>query len=220
MSGMTRTGRTRLDTPAVVQAAADLVNAEGIASLTLRRLAEELGIQTPSLYNHVDGLAGLQRELAVRNARLLADRMSEAAIGKSGTALFMAVAQAFREHVKDQPGLYLATLRASGNQAARDGTGDDTRDNTRDTTRDGALVREEERALKVGLAVMASLGLQGEEAIHALRAFRSMVHGFATLEVAGGFGLPQDCDESFRRLVQALAAGLQPRQQPELPPPA
>jgi hypothetical protein len=36
-----------------------------------------------------------------------------------------------------------------------------------------------------------------------------MVHGFATLEVAGGFGLPQDCDESFRRLVSALAAGME-----------
>ena len=35
-----------------------------------------------------------------------------------------------------------------------------------------------------------------------------MVHGFATLEVAGGFGLHQDCDESFRRLVNALTDGL------------
>jgi hypothetical protein len=56
---------------------------------------------------------------------------------------------------------------------------------------------------------MSSLGLQGEDAIHAVRAFRSMVHGFATLEVAGGFGMPQDCDESFRRLVNALAAGFE-----------
>jgi hypothetical protein len=56
---------------------------------------------------------------------------------------------------------------------------------------------------------MASLGLHGQDAIHAVRAFRSLVHGFATLEVAGGFGLPEDCDESFRRLVEALIAGLQ-----------
>jgi hypothetical protein len=59
---------------------------------------------------------------------------------------------------------------------------------------------------------MSSLGLQGEDAIHGLRAFRSMVHGFATLEVAGGFGMPQDCDESFRRLVHATAAGLKNQQ--------
>jgi AcrR family transcriptional regulator len=176
----------------VIQAAAELINEEGASALSLSRLAEKLDIRTPSLYNHVDGLPGLHRELAVMNARLIADRLGEAAIGKSGAELFMDVAQSFRSYVKDYPGLYLSTLRSSGKQ----------------TVQDENLMREEERALKVGLAVMASLGLQGEDAIHALRAFRSMVHGFATLEVAGGFGLPEDCDESFRRLVAFLVAGL------------
>ena len=185
--------RTRLSKTAVVQAAAELINKEGHDALSLNRLAEKLGIRTPSLYNHVDGLPGLQRELAVMNARQLADRLSAAAIGKSGTELFMDVAQAFRGYVKEYPGLYLSTLRASGKQELQD----------------ESLMREEERALKVGLIVMASLGLQGAEALHALRAFRSMVHGFATLEVAGGFGLPEDCDESFHRMVQSLMAGLQ-----------
>ena len=190
---MSRKARLRLDKNAVVLAAAEILNAEGLQALTLSRLAKKLGIQTPSLYNHVDGLNGLQQELAVMNARLLADRLGEAAIGKSGQQLFMDVAQAFREYVKEYPGLYLSNLRASGTQEVQD-------------TR---LQHDEERALKVGLAVVASLGLQGEDAIHGVRAFRSMVHGFATLEIAGGFGLPQDCDESFRRLVLALAAGLQ-----------
>ena len=185
--------RTRLTKTAVVQAAAELINTEGSDALSLNRLAEKLDIRTPSLYNHVDGLPGLQRELAVMNAKLIADRLSEAAIGKSGTELFMDAAQAFRNYVKEYPGLYLSTLRSSGNQ----------------TVPDQNLRHEEERAVKIGLVVMASLGLQGEDAIHALRAFRSMVHGFASLEVAGGFGLPEDCDESFRRMVRFLVAGLQ-----------
>ena len=185
--------RTRLTKLAVVQAAAEMLNEEGAGDLSLNRLAERLQIRTPSLYNHVDGLPGLQRELAVMNARQLADCLSAAAIGKSGAELFEAVAEAFRGYVKEYPGLYMSTLRSSGKQEIRDEN----------------LMREEERALKVGLAVMTSLGLQGEDAIHAVRAFRSTVHGFATLEVAGGFGLPEDCDESFRRLVDAMAAGLQ-----------
>ena len=184
--------RTRLTKAAVVQAAAEMINAEGTDALSLHRLAERLEIRTPSLYNHVDGLPGLQRELAVMNARLLADRLSAAAIGKSGLELFMDVAQAFRGYVKEYPGLYMSTLRSSGKQ----------------TVRYENLVHEEERALKVGLAVMTSLGLEGEDGIYAVRAFRSMVHGFATLEVAGGFGMPQDIDESFHRLVETLVAGL------------
>ena len=40
------------------------------------------------------------------------------------------------------------------------------------------------------LAVLASCGIHGrEEAIHAARGLRSVAHGFATLEEAGGFGM-------------------------------
>lgn len=190
---MVRKTRARLDKNTVIQAAVELVNADGMQALTLGRLAGELGIQTPSLYNHIDGLPGLQKDMAVLNAKLLADRLSEAAVGKSGSDLFMEVAQAFRNYVKEYAGLYMSTLRSSGTQDVQDED----------------LVREEERAVKIGTTVMASLGLKGKDAIHALRAFRSTVHGFATLEVAGGFGLPLECDESFRRLVTALSAGLQ-----------
>ena len=186
------TSKKRLTRTDVVDAAVVLLNTEGSKALTLNHLADELGIRTPSLYNHIDGLPGLQKELAVLNAKQLADHMGEAAVGKGGPELFMDVAQAFRSYVKENPGLYMATLRASGAQA----------------TPDPDLMREEERALKVALAVMSSLGLNGEDAIHAVRAYRSMIHGFATLEVAGGFGMPQDCDESFRRMVNGMTAGL------------
>ena len=75
--------RSNLTKQTVVQAAADLINAEGLEALSLGRLAKELGIRTPSLYNHVDGLPGLMRELSILNARNLADHISEAAIGQS-----------------------------------------------------------------------------------------------------------------------------------------
>lgn len=189
---MAKKQRIRLDKNKVVQAAVELVNAEGMGALTLSRLAEKLGIQTPSLYNHVDGMPGLQHDLALINAKLLADRMSEAAIGKSGPELFMEVAQAYRAYVKEFPVLYLSTLRSSANLAEQD----------------AELQREEERSVKIGVTVMNSLGLQGEDAVHGVRMFRSVIHGFATLEVAGGFGLPLDCNESFRRLVEVNITGL------------
>jgi len=185
--------RIRLDKQRVVQAAANLVNQEGVDALSLSRLAERLGIQTPSLYNHVDGLPGLRRALALLNARNLSECFANAAIGKAGDAALVAIAQAYRDYIKASPGLYLASLRAAGTQ----------------TPVDVALQQAEERTVQVALAVMASLGLQGDDAIHAVRGLRSVVHGFATLEIAGGFGLPLDCDESFRRLIEALIRGLQ-----------
>jgi len=185
--------RPGLDKRRVVSAAADLVNQEGIQALSLSRLARQLGVRPPSLYNHVDGLPGLYRELALLNTHQLGERLGNAAIGKSGPQALAAIAQAYRAYIKEFPGLYLASLRASGTQEPVD----------------TELQAAEARVVEVALAVMASFGLKGEDGLHAVRGLRSVVHGFATLEVAGGFGLPLDCDESFRRMVDILIHGLQ-----------
>ena len=54
----------------------------------------------------------------------------------------------------------------------------------------------------------AIASLDRREGIHAIRALRSTVHGFAALEIAGGFGIPLDVDKSFDWLVSALLKGL------------
>ena len=181
-----------LDKAVVVKAAADLIDAEGVEALSLNRLAKRLNVRTPSLYNHIAGLPGLRRELALMNARALGERLGEAAIGKSGPQALMALAQAYREYIKESPGVYMTSLRAAG---AREPV-------------DAELQSAEERVVQIAMAVVGSFGIQGEEALHAVRGLRSLVHGFATLEIAGGFGLPLDCDESFRRLVDLFTSGL------------
>ena len=92
--------RPKLDKRALVYAAADLVNTEGVEALSLSRLAGQLGVRTPSLYNHVDGLPGFHRELALLSARSLGDLLADAAIGKSGPEALSALAQAYRDYVK------------------------------------------------------------------------------------------------------------------------
>lgn len=183
--------RPGLDRAAVVQAAAALVNAQGIEALSLHELARTLKVQPSSLYNHIDGLPGLRRDLALLSHRLLAERMSAAAVGKAGPQALLAAAQAYRAHVQENPGVYAASLRASAGQ-------------------DAELQAAEERVVTIVLAVIASYDLHGADALHAVRGLRSLVHGFATLEAAGGFGLPLDCDESFRRLVMIFSNGLRP----------
>jgi AcrR family transcriptional regulator len=185
--------RTRLSKTIVVNAAAELANAEGVEALTLHRLAGVLNIRTPSLYNHVDGLPGLYRELALASAHELGARLGNAAIGKSGSQALMSVAQAYRGFIKECPGLYTAGLRFQHYRAQLD----------------PELTRAEEQVVRVVMAVVASFGLSGDDGLHAVRGLRSVVHGFATLEIGAGFGLPLDCDESFNRLIRMLIAGLQ-----------
>lgn len=49
------TGRVRLTREAVLRRAVDLADADGLPALTMRRLAEELGVEAMSLYHHVAG---------------------------------------------------------------------------------------------------------------------------------------------------------------------
>ena len=182
--------RAGLDQAAVIQAAADLADAEGLERLTLAILAARLGIRTPSLYNHVDGLEGLRRSLAILGYRQLGKSLARATIGKSSDEAVIALAEAYRAFARAHPGLYVAALQAPV-------PADDEAQ---------AAARE---VVEIVLAVLAADRLHGDEALHATRALRSALHGFVSLEASGGFGIPLDMDESFRRLVQMVLHGLQ-----------
>ena len=184
-----------LDHAAVVQAAVALADTAGIEQFTLADLAAQLGVRTPSLYNHVAGLPGLRRDLAVLGTRELGARMSRAAIGKSGDAAMLAIAQAYRAFVSAHPGLYAATVRSS----------------LRTDEPNPELVAAQQESVEIVLAVLDGYGLSGADAIHGARGLRSLVHGFATIEAADGFGIPLDLDTSFQQLIENYIAGLRAR---------
>lgn len=184
--------RAGLDRASVVQAAADLADATG-GEITLAALAEHLGVRAPSLYNHISGQEGLKRELALLGLRELAKRLTRSAVGKTADDAILALAHAYRRFAQEHPGIYPATLRAT-NPA------------------DAELDAVSDEIMEVLLAVIASYEVRGEEAIHAIRGLRSMLHGFVALEALGGFGVPLDLDESFNRAVQVSIVGLRQSQ--------
>jgi AcrR family transcriptional regulator len=185
--------RAGLSRATVVEAAAVLADEEGLEDLSLVDLAGRLGVRKPSLYNHISGNEDLRRELALMGLRELGRRLSRATAGRAGEEGLFALAEAYRRFVQERPGLYEATVRSY-----------------RYSDPDDPEFREAEgEALETVFAVLTSCGVGGEdEAVHAARGLRSIAHGFATLEEAGGFGMPSDTDESFRRLVSVFAHGL------------
>lgn len=184
--------RAGLDRAVVVEAAAVLADEEGFEELSLARLAGRLGVRKPSLYNHVAGLEGIRRELVLVGMRELGRALSRATVGVSGEAAILALGQAYRDFVKERPGLYAATVRSYRTYAPGDPD----------------LQAAESEALETVLTVLASCGIRDEGAVHAARGLRAVAHGFATLEASGGFGIPVDVEESFQRLLRAFVAGL------------
>ena len=175
--------RRQLNKDRVLAAAVELADESGgVGELTLTALAKALDVRVPSLYNHIDGLNGLHDDLSLLVGRMLLDKINAASFGKTGEEALLAMAHAYRAFAHDQPALYPLTIVAPDPSQ----------------TQRVALAQE---WLQLLLLTMASLGLHGEEALHAIRAYRALLHGFVSLETAGGFKMALDPDESFDYLL-------------------
>jgi AcrR family transcriptional regulator len=170
-------------------AAAELADAEGIEEVTLAALAAKLGVRPPSLYNHINGLAGLRTLLALYGLEQLYDAMSAATEGSSGDAAVQAISRAYIDFARRRPGLYETTLRAPEQG-------------------DTALEAAGQKVLSLIIQALAGYNLGEEGSLHAVRGMRSILHGFAALENKGGFGLPLDLNVSLTRLIRTYIAGI------------
>jgi AcrR family transcriptional regulator len=177
--------RAGLSTEAVVAEAARLVDEPGNSRLTLAGLAKRFGVALPSLYKHVAGLDDLHGRLAVRVAVEVGDAMRRAATGKATADALRAVAAAYRDYAHRHPGGYAYILRAPAADAPEH-------------------LAAASEILDVLYDVFAGYGITGDEAVDAARFVRSALHGFVSLEVVVGFGMPRSVDRSFDRVVDAV----------------
>lgn len=185
--------RRPLDPEQVVDTAQALADRDGFDSVTLTRVANELGVRQPALYRHVDGYQDLVRSLSLRGRTMLADRMSEAAIGVAGDDAVAAIGRAWRSVAADHPGIYTATDRfpVSG---------------------DEAMTRAVDRMVDVIAMALTSFDLDDENRIHAARTLRSAFHGFTHIEISDLHPHDTDPDETFEHMIELLCAGIRYQQ--------
>jgi len=175
----------------VVDAAAALADEQGLLALRPRPLADRLGVRPPSIYNYFEGREGVVRALALRGLRELTVALRGAAVGRSGTDAVVAIADAYRAYARAHPGVYAAIQEAG--------------------TSDPEVVAAGTELIEVVIASLRGWSLEGDDAIHAVRALRSAMHGFVSIEAQAGMARPVDLDESYRRLIETLCAGLAAR---------
>jgi AcrR family transcriptional regulator len=181
--------RSGLSADVVVAEAARLVDLDGTGALTLRAVAESFGVAQPSLYKHIGGLDDLHHRLALVAARDLGAALRRAASGRAAGDALGAVATAYRCYAREHPGCYGYLLRPR--------------------TDDEEHVRASTEVLQVLYDVLAGYGVVGDpDRVDAARLLRSALHGFVSLETAGGFAMARSVDRSFDRAVQALDAAL------------
>jgi AcrR family transcriptional regulator len=179
----------------VIDAAVAVLESSGrLEAVSLRTVAERLGVRTQSLYAHVDGLDGLRRQLALRGLSALADRLTEAAVGRAGGDAVDAIIRAYLTFAAKHPGLYEAGLRAP------DG--------------DAELIAAMTAVMRPLNLVFASYGLDEQQSLHWYRIVFAAVHGLATLRRDGLITLPGDIEETVDRLSAVLTAQIEEEVRP------
>jgi len=130
--------------------------------------------------------------LGLRGRDMLAESLAAAALGVSGDAAVAAVGRAWRNTVKEHPGLYEATDRYPW-------------------AGDPELEAAVERVVDIVAASLAAFDLADDHRVHAARALRSAFHGFAHLEAGDGHPHPHELDRTFDDLIELLCAGIRAR---------
>lgn len=174
----------------VVASASRLADEGGWEALTLAGVARDLGIRSPSLYAHVEGLEGLRRAVALDAARDMARCLEQAVQGRKGEEALHAILRAYRRFARRHPGRYAAVQRAVP------------------PGQDDELYEALGSVVVPVVTALAEAGVESERRIHLVRALRSALHGFVVLEAGGGFGRPEPTQESFDHLVELLLAGV------------
>jgi AcrR family transcriptional regulator len=146
---------TSLD--AAVEAAIAIMDRDGLEALTIRSLAEELGIGTMTLYSYVGGKDDLLDQIALR---LLGKIPSEVAANSSWSAHLTAIMIRLHHTLREHPGVAAISLTPRGPIAALD------------------PLRE------LILRILHDVGFPPRDAVNALTALVTYVTGYSIVEHA------------------------------------
>lgn len=171
----------RTSLAAIVNAARETLESDGLAGLTMQAVAHRVGVRAPSLYKRLKDRDELIRLVAEATVKDLAVRLNSA----SG---LIELATIFRSFGHDWPAAFQLVM----------------------TPGPGAPVARPEFVRAASEAVLRSTGaLAGEEhALDAARLVTSWAVGFISMELNGGFNLGGNVERAWQFGLERIVASI------------
>ncbi|XBX04422.1 TetR/AcrR family transcriptional regulator [Enterocloster clostridioformis] len=185
----------RVSKALVIETASQIADERGLNSLSLKAVAEKLNVRTPSLYNHIESLDDLLREVAHKGMRFMNEQMAHAAIGKSDDAAMKSVSVEYLNFIIEHPGVYETIQWATWH-----GT-DET-------------ARIFESYIKILSTIISSYNFPSDSKEEILNLFTGLLHGFTTLQVRYAFSNPQKVRNELCNAVDTVLLGVRQRYAP------
>ena len=179
-----------LDKDIILQTVAKMADENGISSVTLKSLAAELGIKSPSLYKHFSGgLDELNKELMLYGWHTLEKEMIMSAVGKAKDDAILSICHTYRKFALEHTGVSEAMQWYNMYSS------------------DEAL-NATEGIISVLFQVLAAYELTEEQKVHTVRTLRGFLHGFSSIESHRGFGNAVPTSDTFNFALQTILNGI------------
>jgi AcrR family transcriptional regulator len=177
------------DLETIIATAIALIEREGVENLSLKEIAAELGIKTPSLYGHIASKNALLKAVIERTYRKMfaAYEITLQKAGEDPGERLRALFHAHRSFALANPNTYILAYTATDPELRAD------------------PVELEQQAI-VLQQIMAQISGQ-EDSLSALRGALALVHGFAMLEINEQLQRGGDLTKAFDAAVNAYLRG-------------
>ena len=173
----------------VIKTASDMADRNGLHNVSLKAIAENLGIRTPSLYNHIGSLDELLREIAHSGMRTMNEKMIRAAIGKTGDSALKLVAVEYLNYMIEHPGVYEIIQWANWNG-----------------TEETAAIYNEYISLLNAFIIPYNLEIESSREV--LNMITGFIHGYTTLQLRYAFSNPERVQHELYNAMDTLLLGV------------
>lgn len=173
----------------IIETSARIANKVGLDNLSLKIIAEELNIKSPSLYNHISSLDEIKSQLMVYGWKQIEEKMIDSAVGVSGYEALKNMCNVFYDYATNNKGIFTAMLWYNKYES-------DEKQNA--TT----------RLFNMLFKIMKSLNITDENINHIIRTLRGFLEGFSLLVNNNAFGNPISIKESFDLSLEIIMNGI------------
>lgn len=182
--------KNELKRETIIETATKVADEKGFDNVTMKELADELGIKSPSLYKYFSGgLDELNKELMLYGWQLLDSEITKAVIGKAKDDAVITLCYSYRRFVSEHRGLYEAMQWY--NMYLSD-----------------EHLQASEGAVDVMFRALSFYSLTEEQKVHSVRVIRSFLQGFSTIECHGGYGNPVPLNDTFDFALRTILNGI------------
>lgn len=173
----------------IIETSAKIVNEIGLDNLSLKLIAKNLNIKSPSLYNHISSLEEVKEKLMLYGWKQMEEKIIDSTIGVSGYDALRNMCNAFYEYAINNRGVFTAMLWYN-------------------KYKNEELNIATTKLFNIIFKILKPLNISDDNINHIIRTLRSFLEGFSLLVNNNAFGNPISIKDSFDLSLEIIINGI------------